>query len=274
MADKIDLYKVPIRPIKSGLNKYNIEIKENHGLNEKTGFWWLVFTFDFALEKGIEVRLNNFKYSGSATWTMEIVRCLYLGITCKDEMDSFDMVDELANSYELRRLNDSVGNPERLRKYLEDNIVPLVTRKIKYTRFSPQFSFFLSHKSKHKPLMETFRNGLKFLGYKTWLDKDDIPLASDLQGALKVAVDECDCILVWLNEEYFQSDYCKAELLYANQIGKIILPFGDYRKILGHLKEEFEFLANRLIFDTSKSSFFEVLRRIDNALFEFEKLTI
>lgn len=65
MADKIDFSKVKIRAIKTDLNKYNIEIKENHGLNEETGYWWLVFTFDFALEKGIEVRLTNFKYSRS-----------------------------------------------------------------------------------------------------------------------------------------------------------------------------------------------------------------
>ena len=274
MADKIDFSKVKIRAIKTDLNKYNIEIKENHGLNEETGYWWLVFTFDFALEKGIEVRLTNFKYSRCTNWTMEIVKCVYLGINSKEEVDSFDMEDELANWRELRRINDSVGKPEKLRKYLEENIVPLVTKKIRYTKFSPQFSFFLSHRSKDKPLMETFRNGLKFLGYKTWLDKDDMPMLADLQGALKVAVEECDCFLVWLNEEYFQSNYCEAELLYAKQRGKVILAFGDYGEIKDLLKGEFEFLANHLIYDASKSSFFEVLRRIDNALFEFEKLTI
>ena len=276
MAGKIDLSTYNTRYIKSDLNKYNIEIKENKGPNRRTAFWLRVFTFDFALEKGIEVRLTNFKYYGigSPTWTMEIIKCFYLGITDEKKMDSFDMDEELGNRPEFLRINDQVGNNERLRKYLEDNIVPLVIRKIKYTKFSPQFSFFLSHKSKDKPLMETFRNGLKFLGYRTWLDKDDMPMASELQGALKVAIEECDCLLVWLNEEYFQSDYCKAELLYAKKLGKIILPFGDYGKIQGHLKGEFEFLASRLIYDTSKSTFFEVLRRIDSALFEFEKLAI
>lgn len=274
MAGKMDLSKVQIRPIRSALNKYNIEIKESHGLSENTGFWWLRFTFDYALEKGIEVRLTNFKYSGSAVWTMEIVKCIYLGITCSEEMDSFDMEDELANWCELRRLNENAGNPEKLRKYLENNILPLVMKKIKYTKFSPQFSFFLSHKSKDKPLMETFRNGLKFLGFQTWLDEDDMPMGARLQGALKVAVEKCDCFIVWLNKEYFESDYCQAELLHARDLGKIIIPFGVYSEIKDLLTGDFEFLAHLHIYDTSTSSFFEVLRRIDDALFNFEMLTI
>lgn len=276
LAGKMDLSKVQIRPIQSALNKYNIDIKENHGLNNKTGFWWLRFTFDYALEKEIEVRLTNFKYNPteSTVLTMEIVKCNYLKITCKEEMESFDMKEELANLSELRRLNESVGSPEKLRKYLENNILPLVMRKIKYTKFSPQFSFFLSHKSKDKKLMETFRNGLKFLGYQTWLDEDDMPMAAHLQGALKVAIEKCDCLIVWLNEEYFNSKYCQAELLYARELGKIILPFGVYSEIKDLLKEDFAFLVHLLIYDPSTSSFFEVLRRIDDALFNFERLTI
>ena len=112
------------------------------------------------------MRLTNFKYSGSDVWTLEVVKCNYLGITCKEEMDSFDMEDELVNRQELRRLNECIRSQEKLRKYLERNILPLVIKKIEYTRFIPQFGFFLSHKSNDKPLMSlmrTFRNGLKFL---------------------------------------------------------------------------------------------------------------
>ena len=278
LAGKIDLSKVQIRPIQSGLNKYNIDIKENHGLNSKTGFWWLRFTFDYRLEKKIEVRLTNCKKISTEPTgtflTMEIVKCNYLKITRKGEMESFDVNEELANLPELRRVNDSVGSPEKLRKYLEDNILPLVMKKIKYTKFNPQFSFFLSHKSKDKPLMETFRDGLKFVGYQTWLDKDDMPIAASLQGALKVAIEKYDCFIVWLNEEYFKSDYCQAELLYARKLGKIILPFGFYSEIKDLLKGDFEFLVDLHIYDPSTSSFFEVLRRIDEALFNFEMLTI
>lgn len=270
----MDLSTVQPRLIRSSPNKYNIDIKENHGLSHNTGYWWLRFSFDYAVEKGIEVRLTNFKYSGSAVWTLEIVKCSYLGITCKEEMDSFDMEDELVNSKELRRLNECTGSQEKLRKYLEDNVVSLVVKKIKYTKFSPQFGFFLSHKSTNKPLMRTFRNGLKFLGYQTWLDEEDMPMAASLQGALKVAVEKCDCLVAWLNKEYLESDYCKAELLYARDLGKIILPFGVYREIKEHLTGDFEFLAHIHIYDTTTASFFEVLRRIDDSLFNFELLTI
>ena len=280
LAGKMDLSKVQIRPIQSTLNKYNIDIKENHGLNNKTGFWWLRFTFDYAVEKQIEVRFTNFKNNStkSTDLTMEIVKCDYLKITCEEEMESLVMEEdeeELPNLSEFRRLNESVGSTEtELRKYLEDNILPLVMKKIHYTKFIPQFSFFLSHKSKDKPLMKTFRNGLKFVGYQTWLDQDDMPVAARLQGALKVAIEKCDCFIAWLNEEFFKSDYCQAELLYARELGKIILPFGVYSKIKDLLKGDFEFLVHLHIYDPSTSSFFEVLRRIDEALFNFEMLTI
>lgn len=272
MAENLDLSKEEARLIKSPLNKYNIEIKENRGLNENTGFWWLRFTFDFAFEKEIEVRLTNFKYSQKPIWTMEIVKCDYLEIKDKDEMDSFDMEDEMANSSELLRLNASVGSKERLRKYIEDNILPLVMKKIKYRKFSPQFRFFLSHKSKDKPLMKTFRNGLKFLGYQTWLDEDDIPMGARLTAAFKAAIEKCDCFIVWLNEEYFESSFCKAELLYAKEQEKIIIPFGVYSEIKPFLKDDFQFLVQLNIYNTSNVSFFEVLRKIDYALFNFEEL--
>lgn len=270
----MDFAKVQPRPIRASLKKYNIEIKENHGLNARTGFWWLRFTFDYELEKEIDIRLTNFKYSRSTAWTMEVVKCSYLGITCQEEMDSFDMEDELVNFQELRRLNESAANSEKLRKYLEINIVPLVIKKIKYTRFSPQFCFFLSHKSKDKPLMRTFVNGLKFLGYQTWLDEANMPLGARLEGALKVSIEKCDCLIAWLNKEYLESDYCKAELLYARDLGKIILPFGVFGEIKELLTGEFAFLAQLHIYDTTTSSFFEVLRRIDESLFNFESLAI
>ncbi|XP_068760631.1 uncharacterized protein [Montipora capricornis] len=270
----MDFARVQTRPIQATLKKYNIEIKENDGLNEKTGFWWLRFTFDYKLEKAIEIRLTNFKYSPPSAWTLEVVKCQYLSITCADEMVSFDMEDDLVNSQELRRLNDVTAHSEKLLEYLEINIVPLVIKKIKYTRFTPQFCFFLSHKSKDKPLMRTFVNGLKFLGYKTWLDEDNMPMAAQLQGALKVSIEESDCLIAWLNKEYLESEYCKAELLYARDLGKIILPFGVYEEIEGFFTGEFEFLRKFHIYDTATKSFFEVLRRIDESLFNFESLAI
>ena len=102
----------------------------------------------------------------------------------------------------------------------------------------------------------------------------DPAMAASLQGALKVAIEKCDCFIVWLNEEYFESNYCQAELLYARKLGKIILPFGVYSKIKDLLKGDFEFLVDLHLYDPSTSSFFEVLRRIDEALFNFEMLTI
>ena len=211
----MDFSKIKTSPLQSSLNRLNIVIKENYGLNERTGFWWLVFTFDYEQEKGIEVRLTNFKYSSDGkVWSLEVVKCSYLGIKSAEDMASFDMVDELVNTNELVRLQQCSISAEKLRQYLETNVAPLVMKKIKYTRFSPQFRFFLSHQSRDKPVMRTFENGLRFLGYSTWIDETDMPMGTDLQAALKTNIEDCDCFIAWLNPDYFQSDYCKAELLY------------------------------------------------------------
>ena len=270
----MDLGTVQLKTVQAPRRKYDIQIKENHGLNSRTGFWWLCFTFEHALEKDIEVRLTNFKYSYCRDWTLEVTKCNYLGIQSQDTMASFDMVDEFVNATELTRLNESVGHSEKLYTYLETNLVPLVIRKIKYTKFKPQFRFFLSHKTKDKPFMRTFKNGLSFLGYDTWLDADDLLMGASIQGALKTSIENCDCLIAWLNEEYLKSDYCTAELVHARKQGKIILPFGVYDDIKESLSGELEFLKERIIYDPAQFSFFEVLRRIDEALFDFEKLPL
>ena len=271
----MDLSQISAGPLQSTLNKQNVVIQENIGLNERTGFWWLRFTFDYGVEKGIEVRLTNFKHNSTeSVWTLEVVKCRFLGITNAEEMASFDMVDELVNAKELRCLQQCSISNEKLRQYLETNVIPLVTKKIKYTRFIPQFRFFLSHKSRDKPAMHTFENGLRFLGYSTWIDETNMPMAASLQAALKTSIESCDCFIAWLNTEYFQSDYCKAELLYARKLGKIILPFGVFSEIKGNLTGELRFLLHLHIYNPESTSFFEVLRRIDETLFEFERMAI
>lgn len=270
----MDLSTYQPRVIQALRRKYNTQIKENHGLNGATGFWWLSFTFDYALEKDVEVRLTNFKYGDRRDWTLEVTKCNYLGIDSKENMASFDMVEEFVNITELNRLNESSVSMEKLYSYLEANIIPIVIRKIKYTKYKPQFRFFLSHKTRDKPVMRTFENGLRFLGYDTWLDAVNMPLGATLQGALKTSIDDADCLIAWLSDEYLHSEYCTAELLYARKQGKIILPFGVYSDIAQHLTGDMEFLKQQVVFDPKQSSFFEVLRRIDETLFEFEKLPL
>lgn len=268
----LSLSSVQVKPVQASLNQRKVVIKENYGLNNATGFWWLTFTFDHHLEKEIEVRITNFKYKGNV-WTLEITKCQYLGITSKEEMASFDIVDEVVNEAEFARLQSCVSD-EKLCQYIERNILPIITQKIKYTKFKPQFSFFLSHKSKDKPIMTSFAAGLEFLGYNTWLDEKSIAPGSPLLPTLQIAVDRCDCIIAWLNREYMESDYCRAELLYAKERGKIILLFGDYDEIREHAQGEMSFLAERLVFNPVKASFFEILRRLDEALFNFETLPV
>ena len=121
--------------------------------------------------------------------------------------------------------------------------------------------------------MRTFENGLRFLGYDTWLDASSMPMGAGLVGALKSAIDGCDCLIAWLTVDYLKSEYCIAELVYAKKCSKIIIPFGTYSEIKEYLNGEMEFLQHQVIFDP-KMSFFEVLRRIDGTLFNFERLPL
>jgi hypothetical protein len=273
----MDFSKIVVEPLPTSLNKSNIVIIENYGLDGSSGFWWLRFTFDYKLEKAIAVRLLNFKYGSKGnSWTLEIEKCHYLSIKNEHDRVSFDMEDELVNVNELKRLQGCASNNEKLQGYLETNVVPLITKKIKYTKFAPQFRFFLSHKAKDKPLMRTFKAGLTFLGYSTWIDESDMPMGAHRPSALKTSIDDCDCFVAWLNEEYFKSEYCTAELLYAKTRGKIILPFGVFSEIKTRLREDenLKFLEDLLISNPNELSFFEVLRRIDETLFNFEKMAL
>ena len=180
----MDLSSVTPTLVQANLNRFNVRVVENKGLNERTGFWFLRFVFDHEMEKEIEVRLTNYKYSDRSDWTLELVKCDYLGIPSKVDMASFDMIDNFINSHELTRINDCSKSDEKLLNYLETNIMPLVTKKIKYTKFKPQFRFFLSHQSNDKPFMRTFQQGLKFLGYDTWLDEVNMPEGAELKVIL------------------------------------------------------------------------------------------
>ena len=116
----IDLESVDHKVLKTTLNKYNIVVVESYGLNQRTGFWWFRFMFDYELEKGIEVRLTNFKHSDRYDWTLEIVKCEYLGIESPQLMASFDMADEFINHHELQQIVDCSVSDEKLQKYLEE----------------------------------------------------------------------------------------------------------------------------------------------------------
>jgi hypothetical protein len=83
-------------------------------------------------------------------------------------------------------------------------------------------------------------------------------------------------LLAWLNEQYFKSEYCTAELLYAKNLGKIILPFGVFSEIKTQLREDgyLKFLEGLAKSNPNEMSFFDVLRRVDETLFNFENMGV
>ncbi len=267
--DVIDMSKIDPVLLSSNTRKYNITILENYGLNGRTGYWWFHFSFDYELEKSIEVRLTNFKYDYCKDWTLEIVKCIYLGIHTADRKISFDMADEFINIAELYKL---MTNAENLERYIEQYIVPLVTKRIKYSKYKPQFQFYLSYLSDHVPFMRTFQNGLKFLGYDTFLESDK-PFGNIL-AKVKTSIERCDCFLPWIDEQYMTDGNRRSELLYAYKAKKIILPFGDRSVIEKYFTDEFSFMKFLHIYNPMNDSFFEVLQKIDETLFNFETLVL
>ena len=160
-----------------------------------------------------------------------------------------------------------------MQKYLEENVIPLVIKKIKYTKYQPQFKLYLSHQPPDSmPFMRTFESGLKFLGYATWLDETNMPVGSNNLSAIKNAIDDSDIFVAWLNSEYMESDISLAQLRYAHSRRKVIIAFAT-PEVRKDFVGEFQFLTNLHVFDPHRGSFFEVLRRIDSALFDFETLT-
>lgn len=253
-------------------DKPNMKIKtDRHDLQDvaENKFWCLI-TFDHGLEVGIQVKIDN--YNDDA-WVLEIKHCQLLGITCEEEEKSLRIPKELMKDETLELFMTVYNeNKQELQQYLERNVVPLVTRKIKYVWYKPQFKLFLSHKSENKPLMRIFKKGLEFLGYETWIDETDMPPGAQLAPALKTAIDGCHCLIAWITTQYMDSSYCQDELLYAKEKAKIIIPFGIMGDIKHRLTDRFEFLNKYFIFHLTSASFFEMLRRIDDALFEFENL--
>lgn len=252
-------------------SKSNMKIEtDHHDLQDTTeNKFWCSFTFDHGLEVDIQVVIDNY----NDKWVLEIKRCQLLGITCDKEQKSLRILKELMKNETLRLfMTVYKENKQELQGYLERNVVPLVTRKIKYVWYKPQFKLFLSHKSEDKPLMRIFKEGLEFLGYETWIDENDMPPGAQLAPALKTAIDGCHCLIAWITMEYMGSGYCQNELLYAKEKGKIIIPFGIMSDIKSSLTGKFGFLYEQFIFHPASASFFEMLRRIDDALFEFENL--
>lgn len=92
-----------------------------------------------------------------------------------------------------------------------------------------------------------------------------------LSAVLITAINKCDCFIAWLNPEYFESEFCTEELLYARKKGKIILPFGVYGNIKKYMTGNFQFLRDIVVHDPESISFFEILTRIDDTLYGFEE---
>ena len=226
------------------------------------GTYHLLFKFDHKNEQNIEVSVTK----SAERLTFKIVKCDHLEINSESE---YCCHFEVANEAHEAVFEDIVRGEqlsETQLRFLLDNVVSVVTNKIHYASHPPQYGIFLSHKSKDKPIINAVKEGLQFIGYKTWIDQENIGAGEVSTIAMKNGIDQCDSFLAWMNEEFFGSDYCKGELKYALQKDKIIFTFGNHHKVSEFFTGEFDQLRDRNIVDPSEKSLFEILHLIDDAL--------
>src|ERR1700754_3185022 len=61
-------------------------------------------------------------------------------------------------------------------------------------------------------------------GWKTWVDRSDIPSASDWMSAIRAGIEEADGFVFVMTPHSVASRMCRVELSIATQLAKRLLP--------------------------------------------------
>src|SRR5215813_702299 len=83
---------------------------------------------------------------------------------------------------------------------------------------------FISYAHEDKDFVSRLANDLDRVGVKVWQDKVDIPVGIDWTRAAERGIDNCTALLVVLSPKSIQSDHVRAELYYAKEKQKHIIP--------------------------------------------------
>ena len=104
--------------------------------------------------------------------------------------------------------------------------------KMKYINVNNKKKFFISHSSSDKDIVNAFVKEILMLGcgFKyddifCTLDTTSIRTGDDFREEIVKNMRECDYVLLFISENYNQSDVCKNEMGAAWALGKRVLPF-------------------------------------------------
>lgn len=103
---------------------------------------------------------------------------------------------------------------------------------MKYINVNNKKKFFISHSSSDKDIVNAFVKEILMLGcgFKyddifCTLDTTSIRTGDDFREEIVKNMRECDYVLLFISENYNQSDVCKNEMGAAWALGKRVLPF-------------------------------------------------
>jgi hypothetical protein len=84
------------------------------------------------------------------------------------------------------------------------------------------FDIMISYSHKEKILCKQLYEELTKVGYRVWIDFDQIH--GNVMDAMAEAIERSDTIIICMSEEYRKSNYCRAEAQYAFQRQRKIVP--------------------------------------------------
>lgn len=84
--------------------------------------------------------------------------------------------------------------------------------------------YFISYTHKNKPEAEAIYEAIKKSGYEVWFDSD-LRIGASYNLIIAENIQKCDCVVAIFSQDYFQSMYCRKELVYAiEKLQKPVLP--------------------------------------------------
>lgn len=83
---------------------------------------------------------------------------------------------------------------------------------------------FLSYSDHDRPFMEDIRKVLMRESFTVWTNTQDIKTGSDFQEAINRGIEEADNLVYMISPDSLRSPYCQAEIEYARQLNKRIIP--------------------------------------------------
>ncbi|CAF3799369.1 unnamed protein product [Adineta steineri] len=117
----------------------------------------------------------------------------------------------------------------------------------------------ISYNHSTKILCSKIAKALKNMNYIVWIDQDDI--SGNIFGAMAQAVENSFVVLMAINEQYYQSRYCRLEAEYSVELNKASIPMlmqPDYKALgwLGIIN------GSKLHIDFSKHAFDEAFNAL------------